>query len=147
MVKHLPAMQETQVLSLGWEDPLEKAMTTHSSTLAWKIPWMDEPGKIQSMGWHRVGHDWVTSLLTLGVTCLTFSFFHGIHEKETPPHLHHPAPPHPALPGRPDWEGGCRHSFFFPVAMPYRCHGWLMDASEEIFPVQSRHHAVRTELV
>ena len=57
MVKHLPAMQETQVPSLGWEDPLEKAMATHSSTLVWKIPWMDEPGKIQSMGWHRVGHD------------------------------------------------------------------------------------------
>ena len=44
MVKHLPAMQETQVPSLGWEDPLEKAMATHSSTLVWKIPWMDEPG-------------------------------------------------------------------------------------------------------
>ena len=57
MVKHLPTMQETQVRSLGWEDPLEKEMATHSSTLAWKILWMEEPGKLQSMGSKRVGHD------------------------------------------------------------------------------------------
>ena len=50
MVKCLPAMQETRVRSLGWEDPLEKEMATHSSTLAWKIPWTEEPGKLQSMG-------------------------------------------------------------------------------------------------
>ena len=50
MVKHLPAMQETQVRSLGQEDPLEKEMATHSSTLAWKIPWTKEPGGLQSMG-------------------------------------------------------------------------------------------------
>ena len=50
MVKHLPAMQESRVLSLGWEDPLEKEMTSHSSTLAWKIPWTEEPGRLQSMG-------------------------------------------------------------------------------------------------
>ena len=56
-VKHLPAMRETQVRSLGWEDMLEKGMATHSSTLAWKIPWMEEPGKLQSMGSERVGHD------------------------------------------------------------------------------------------
>ena len=49
MVKHLPAMQETWVQSLGWKDPLEKEMTTHSSTLAWKMPWMGEPCKLQSM--------------------------------------------------------------------------------------------------
>ena len=57
MVKHLPAMQETWVQSLGWEDPLEKEMAPHSSTLAWKIPWMEEPGRLQSMGSLRVGHD------------------------------------------------------------------------------------------
>ena len=62
MVKHLPAMWETQVRSLGWEDPLEKEMATHSSTLAWKIPWTEEPGRLQSMGLQRVGHDWGTSL-------------------------------------------------------------------------------------
>ena len=57
MVKHLPTMQETQVRSLGQEDPLEQEMATHSSTLAWKILWMEEPGKLQSMGSKRVGHD------------------------------------------------------------------------------------------
>ena len=57
MVKRLPAMRETWVQSLGWEDPLEKEMATHSSTLAWKIPWMEEPGRLQSTGSQRVGHD------------------------------------------------------------------------------------------
>ena len=57
MVKHLPAMQETQVLPLGQEDPLEKEMATHSSTLDWKIPWMEEPDGLQSMGSQRVGHN------------------------------------------------------------------------------------------
>ena len=56
-VKRLPTMRETQVRSLGWEDPLEKGMATHSSTLAWRIPWTEEPGRLQSMGWQRVGHD------------------------------------------------------------------------------------------
>ena len=57
MVKHLPTMQETQVQSLGWADPLEKEMATHSSTLAWKIPWLEEHGRLQSMGSQRIGHD------------------------------------------------------------------------------------------
>ena len=57
MVKTLPAVQETRVLSLGWEDPLEKEMATHSSILAWIIPWTEEPGWLQSMGSQRVGHD------------------------------------------------------------------------------------------
>ena len=56
-VKHLPAMQETWVRSLGWEDPLEKKMATHSSTLAWKITCMEEPGRLQSMWSQRVGLD------------------------------------------------------------------------------------------
>ena len=56
-LKHLPAMQETWVLSLGREDPLEKEMATHSSVLAWSIPWMEEPGGLQSMGSQRVGHN------------------------------------------------------------------------------------------
>ena len=60
-VKCLPAMWETQVWSLDWEDPLKKEMATHSSTLAWKIPWRKEPGRLQSMGLQRVGHDWATS--------------------------------------------------------------------------------------
>ena len=57
MVKRLPAMQETRVRSLGWEDPLEKEMATHSNTLAWKIPWTEEPSRLQSKGWERVRHD------------------------------------------------------------------------------------------
>ena len=57
MVKNLPAMQETQVQSLGWEDPLEKGMATYSSILAWRIPWTEEPGELQSIGSQRVGHD------------------------------------------------------------------------------------------
>ena len=57
MVKRLPALWETRVRSLGWEDPLEKEMATHSSILAWKIPWMEEPGRLQSMGSQGVGHD------------------------------------------------------------------------------------------
>ena len=57
MVKRLPIMWETQVRSLGQEDPLEKEMATHSSTLAWKMPWTEEPGRLQSMGSQRVGHD------------------------------------------------------------------------------------------
>ena len=55
-------MQETRVWSLGWEDPLEKEMATHSSTLAWRIPWREEPGRLQSMGLQRAGYDWATSL-------------------------------------------------------------------------------------
>ena len=57
MVKRLPAMQEIRVRFLGREDPLDKEMATHSSTLAWKIPWMEEPDRLQSMGWQRAGHD------------------------------------------------------------------------------------------
>ena len=62
MVKWLSTMQETQVRSLAWEDPLEKEMAIHSSILAWKVPWMEEPGKLEPMGSQRVGHDWATSL-------------------------------------------------------------------------------------
>ena len=57
MVKNLSAMQEILVQSLGWEDALEKEMATHSSIPAWRIPWTEEPGGLQSMGSHRVGHD------------------------------------------------------------------------------------------
>ena len=57
MVKNLPAVQETWVRSLGQEDPLEKEMAIHSKTIAWKIPWTEETGRLQSMGSQRVGHD------------------------------------------------------------------------------------------
>ena len=60
-VKNLPAMQEKQemrIQSLGQEDPLEEEMATHSSIIAWKIPWTEGPGRLQSRGFQRVGHDW-----------------------------------------------------------------------------------------
>ena len=56
-VKNLSSMWQTRVQSLGQEDPLEKGMAAHSSILAWRIPWTEEPGGLQSMGWQRVGHD------------------------------------------------------------------------------------------
>ena len=61
-VKRLSTMRETWVRALHWEDPLEKEMTVHSSTIASKIPWTEEPGRLQSMGSQRVGHNWATSL-------------------------------------------------------------------------------------
>ena len=64
MVKDLPAIQETQVRSLGQEDPLEKKMATHSSILAWRIPWTEEPGRLQSMRSQRVGHNWAANTFT-----------------------------------------------------------------------------------
>ena len=62
MVKRLPAVRESLVRSLSREDPLEKEMATHSSTLPWKIPWTEEPGRLQPVGSQRVGHDWATSV-------------------------------------------------------------------------------------
>ena len=64
-VKNLPAVQETQVRFLSREDPLEKEMVTHSSVLAWRIPWTEEPGRLHSMGSQRVGHNWATNTFTL----------------------------------------------------------------------------------
>ena len=61
-VKRLPTTRETRVQSLGREDPLGKGIATHSSTLAWKIPWTEKSGRLQSMGLKTVGHDWATSL-------------------------------------------------------------------------------------
>ena len=69
-VKRLPTVRETQIQSLGWEDLLEKSMATHCSTLVWKIPWMEEPVRLQSMGLQKVGHSWATSLsLSLYTLC------------------------------------------------------------------------------
>ena len=61
-VKHLPTMRETWVRSLEWEDPLEKETAPYSRTLAWKMPWMEKPGRLQSMGSQRVGYNWAASL-------------------------------------------------------------------------------------
>ena len=66
-IKHLPAVQETGVHSLGWEDSLEKRMATHSSILTWRIPWIEEPGVLKSMESQRVGQDRATNAFTLGL--------------------------------------------------------------------------------
>ena len=76
-VKRLSTMRETRVKSLGWEDPLEKEIAVHSSTLAWKIAWTEEPGRLQSMGSQRVRHDWVTSLLLLSYFII-FITYHSL---------------------------------------------------------------------
>ena len=70
-LKHLPTMLETWVRSLGQEDPLEKEMATHSSILAWRTPWTEEPGRLQSTGSQRVGHDWATSFMVIGLAFLS----------------------------------------------------------------------------
>ena len=67
VVKNPPAMRETQVLSLGQEDPLEEGMATHSSILAWRVPWTEEPGGLQSMGLPRAGHNWVINTFTFHI--------------------------------------------------------------------------------
>ena len=67
MVKNLPAMQERWVQSLGWDDPLEEEMATYSSIPAWRIPWTEEPGRLQCMGSQRVGHDWETNTFTFTI--------------------------------------------------------------------------------
>ena len=78
MVKCLPAMRETRVRFLGREDILEKEMAIHSSTLAWKIPWTEEPDRLQSMGSQRVGHDWATSLHFIGFTVVHSTWEHKL---------------------------------------------------------------------
>ena len=75
VVKNLPAMQETRVRSLSRGDPLENGMATHSSILAWRIPWTEEPSGLQSVGLQRVGHNWTTNIFTLSLSpCLRFVF-------------------------------------------------------------------------
>ena len=85
-VKNLPAVQETRVRSLGWEDPLEKKMATHSSILVWKISFTEEPGGLQSMGSQRVGHDWATNIYLLTYKFITnrksFTFCRSVKVQE-----------------------------------------------------------------
>ena len=84
-VNHLPTMRENQVRSLGREDPLEKEMTTHSSTLAWKIPSTEDPGGLQSMGLQRVRHDWATSLSLFFTFCIGLTFKTNLKSDYFPP--------------------------------------------------------------
>ena len=79
MAKKLPAMQETQVISPSQEDPPEKGMATHSSTLAWRIPWTEEPGRLHSMGSQRNRHEWATNIVDLQYFRSTAEWFSSIH--------------------------------------------------------------------
>ena len=81
-VKNLPTMQETQVQSLGREDPLKKGMATYSSLLAWRIPWIEEPGRLQSMGLQRVRHNWVTNTFSFQPWLLKIECLIDIFSKE-----------------------------------------------------------------
>ena len=75
MVKNLPVMRDTQIRSLGWDDPLEKGMAPHSSIPAWRIPWTEEAGGLQSMGLHRIGHDRVTKKWIFRIFQIVVCFF------------------------------------------------------------------------
>ena len=106
LVKTLPAMRKTWVRSLGWEDPLDKGTTTHSSILAWRIPWTEEPGRLQSLGLQRVRHDWATftfiqlSQHTYQRDCLCFIVYFAsfiVHELTTGLWVHFQAPCFTAL--------------------------------------------------
>ena len=78
-LKRLPGMRETRVRSLGWEDPLEKEMATHSSALAWRIPWREEPGRACRQDWpQRVRHNWAASLSLSNVNCSNFFIPKGL---------------------------------------------------------------------
>ena len=74
-VKHLSTMWETRVRALGWKDPLEKEMATHSRTIAWKIPWTEEPGRLQSTGSQRVGHDFTFTFRGLIISAPAFPLY------------------------------------------------------------------------
>ena len=81
MVKNLPAMQETWVWTLGWEDSLEKGMATHTSILAWRIPWTEEPGRLQPMGSQTDRHDWMTKRAHARTHTHTHTHTHiGLHQ-------------------------------------------------------------------
>ena len=97
MVKNLPALWETQVWSLGQENPLEKGMAAHLSSLSWKIPWTKEPGGLQSTGSQRVQHDWATNTYIRQFSLVQFS--RSVVSYSLRPHgLQHATPPCPSPP-------------------------------------------------
>ena len=106
MVKNLPAMQETQVRSLGRKDPLEKGVATHSSILAWTIPWTEEPGGLQSVGSQRVEHDWGTNTTPHHQLCLCTRSLSQKRLSGTPWTVVRRAPLSMGFPGR-NTEVGC----------------------------------------
>ena len=119
MVKSLPAMQETRVWFLGGEDPLEKEMAAHSSTLAWKIPWMEEPGGLQSMGSQRIGHDWVTSLSFLSFRVK------GIHWGLEKSHIHM----HTHTQDEIAWDLWAIRKIYLSLNDQCLCHFWQSESS------------------
>ena len=98
IVKRLPTMRESRVQSLGWEDLLEKEMATHSSILAWKIPWTEKPGRLQPVGLQRVRHDWATYDLRLIALVSTKHQESAIGLPMSPPRWTSLSPPSPAHP-------------------------------------------------
>ena len=107
-----PTIWETWVRSLDWEEPLEEGMATHFSTFAWKIPWMEEPGRLQSMGSLRVGHDWATSHSL-------FTFMHWRRKWQLTPVF---------LPGNP-MDGGAWWAAVHGVAQSRTRLTWLSSSS------------------
>ena len=83
VVKNLLEIQETHFLSLGQEDPLEKGMAAHSSTLAWRIPWTEKPGRLQSVGSQRVGHEWATNATSSNDNLYVWGFPGGSNGKKS----------------------------------------------------------------
>ena len=135
MVKNLPTMWDTRVQSLGWEDPLEKEMATHSSILAWRIPWTEEPGGLQSMGSQRAGHDSGTNTFTPHHRgpCSCQRRFSSLGLASSC----HPAQILPSLPGplRPWSLSDLRHSSGTPATL--RPRGGGLSAVPAQFPVVS----------
>ena len=122
-IKHLPAMWEIWVWSLGQEDPLEKGMATHPSILAWRIPWTEEPGGLPSRGLQRVGHDWVTNTHTT-----EDKSFSSTGRLEFKPKTHHLSSNHLTSPNlRPSsmkWTG------IIPTIL-IECPAWARGCSEQ----------------
>ena len=87
MVKNLPAIQETLVQSPGWEDPLEKELAPHSSILAWRILWTEEPGGVQSMGSQRGGHNWAIDTFSPSNMMNSVDLNFGLHHDSSSPHF------------------------------------------------------------
>ena len=142
MVKHLPTMRETPVWSLHQEDPLEKEMATHSSSLAWKIPWTEKRGRLQSMELQRVGHAWATSL------CFHFPWpVSSLLSPLSPECLHIPWIPAHTMFSRPLlYSPSGKHPFLY-LKSPPDCLGLQLPLSSVLLPTFCLfHHGLGHEL-
>ena len=138
MVKNLPVVWETQVWSLSWEESLEKEMATHSTILAWRISWTEEPGGLQSVGSQRIGHDWATNTFNLLVLIFCIARFkswfffvpQGWREERNGKTRSgwgsikefFPFPWSPGKVKRPQEWGGCQSTFDCEFSKPNKCH-------------------------